>query len=198
MNIWWYSLYMTFSIFCSCSCTPHVLIPIPPHVIRPPEQTFPINLLNSREHSGRMLLAATSYEVNRPEPFILREFSTLWNMSPVWQQCRFQLCNYGNYKDFMNHCEATTYIASTSTSKQSKLTPLVKTRPSTTPKPVMARTSSKLAAAITRVGIPLSTPRPSSWSHSMLGTTTAGDTAPSTNLGKSGDDGQERIVHLPS
>ena len=38
-----------------------------------------------------------------------------------------------------------------------------------------------LAAAITRVGIPCATPRPFCWRLNMHGTTTAGDTAASTN-----------------
>ena len=45
----------------------------------------------------------------------------------------------------------------------------------------IASTSSTLAAAITRVGIPLSTPQPCSWRLRRQGTTTAGDTAARTN-----------------
>ena len=45
----------------------------------------------------------------------------------------------------------------------------------------MARTSSILAAAMTRVGIPCATPRPLCWRLNILGTTTAGDTAARTN-----------------
>ena len=51
-----------------------------------------------------------------------------------------------------------------------------------TPKPVIARTSSMLAAAITRVGIPLSAPIPRFINDNIPGTTTAGDTAPRINL----------------
>lgn len=46
----------------------------------------------------------------------------------------------------------------------------------------MAKTSSTLAAAMTRVGIPLSRPQPLSERLRRLGTTTAGDTAAKTNL----------------
>ncbi|KAH3862783.1 hypothetical protein DPMN_025757 [Dreissena polymorpha] len=52
--------------------------------------------------------------------------------------------------------------------------------PRQTPKPVMASTSSTLAAAITRVGMPLSMPYPRSDKFINDGTTTAGDTAAST------------------
>lgn len=48
--------------------------------------------------------------------------------------------------------------------------------------PVMAKMSSKLLAAIRRVGMPFSTPYPFSCRSSMEGTTTAGETAPSTKL----------------
>lgn len=60
--------------------------------------------------------------------------------------------------------------------------PVAKAMPRQAVKPVMARTSSKLPAAISKVGMPCSTPKPSFWSRSMEGTTTAGDTAPSTKL----------------
>lgn len=60
--------------------------------------------------------------------------------------------------------------------------PVAKAMPKHVVNPVMARMSSKLPAAIRRVGIPCSTPYPSFCSISIDGTTTAGDTAPSTNL----------------
>ena len=50
------------------------------------------------------------------------------------------------------------------------------------PKPVIARTSSILAAAIIRVGMPLSTPYLLSCRFNNPGTTTAGETAAVTNL----------------
>lgn len=48
--------------------------------------------------------------------------------------------------------------------------------------PVMARMSSKLLAATSKVGMPFSTPYPFSCRSSMEGTTIAGETAPSTKL----------------
>ena len=56
--------------------------------------------------------------------------------------------------------------------------------PKNTPNPLIANTSSTLAAAMTSVGIPLSTPKPLSARDNILGTTTAGDTAARTNLQK--------------
>lgn len=49
-------------------------------------------------------------------------------------------------------------------------------------KPVIAKMSSKLPAAISKVGMPLSTPYLPACKTSIDGTTTAGDTAPTTNL----------------
>jgi len=49
-------------------------------------------------------------------------------------------------------------------------------------KQVMAMMSSMLHAAMRRVGIPCSKPYPSLCRSSMDGTTTAGETAPRTNL----------------
>ena len=60
--------------------------------------------------------------------------------------------------------------------------PVANVIPNSTPNALMAKTSSTLAAAVTSVGIPLSTPRPRKKRLTMLGTTTAGDTAPSTDL----------------
>lgn len=54
--------------------------------------------------------------------------------------------------------------------------------PNETPNPVMARTSSILAAAMTRVGMPLFRPNPLSARFNKDGTTTAGETAARTNL----------------
>ena len=51
-----------------------------------------------------------------------------------------------------------------------------------TPKPVIARTSSILEAAIANVGIPLFTPKPRFVNDNIAGTTTAGETEPKTNL----------------
>lgn len=48
--------------------------------------------------------------------------------------------------------------------------------------PVMATMSSMLLAATSKVGMPFSTPYPFSCNISMLGTTTAGETAPRTKL----------------
>lgn len=48
--------------------------------------------------------------------------------------------------------------------------------------PVIARTSSILLAAISKVGMPSSTPYPFSCNTIMEGTTTAGETAPRTKL----------------
>lgn len=48
--------------------------------------------------------------------------------------------------------------------------------------PVIAKMSSKLLAAISKVGMPFSIPYPFSCKNSMEGTTTAGETAPSTKL----------------
>lgn len=48
--------------------------------------------------------------------------------------------------------------------------------------PVIARMSSKLLAAISKVGMPFSIPYPLSCKTSMEGTTTAGETAPTTKL----------------
>lgn len=64
--------------------------------------------------------------------------------------------------------------------------PVAKAMPRQAVNPVMARMSSKLPAAISKVGMPCSTPKPSFWSRSMEGTTTAGDTAPSTKLQSGG------------
>ena len=54
--------------------------------------------------------------------------------------------------------------------------------PRSTVNPDIARTSSTLAAAITKVGIPLATPYPCSEIDKRHGTTTAGVTADKTNL----------------
>ena len=48
--------------------------------------------------------------------------------------------------------------------------------------PVIAKMSSKLLAAINKVGMPFSIPYPFSCKCSMEGTTTAGETAPTTKL----------------
>ena len=56
--------------------------------------------------------------------------------------------------------------------------------PRITPKPLIASTSSTLAAAMTSVGIPCSTPRPFSVKDNIDGTTTAGETAERTKLKK--------------
>lgn len=48
--------------------------------------------------------------------------------------------------------------------------------------PVIAMMSSKLLAAISKVGMPFLMPYPLSCKRSMEGTTTAGETAPSTKL----------------
>lgn len=48
--------------------------------------------------------------------------------------------------------------------------------------PVIAMMSSKLLAAISKVGMPFLMPYPPSCKRSMEGTTTAGETAPSTKL----------------
>ena len=53
---------------------------------------------------------------------------------------------------------------------------------STTVNPVIANTSSTLAAAITNVGIPWSTPKPLFCKDNIDGTTTAGVTADKMNL----------------
>ena len=53
---------------------------------------------------------------------------------------------------------------------------------STTVNPVIANTSSTLAAAITNVGIPWSTPKPRFCKDNIDGTTTAGVTADKMNL----------------
>lgn len=71
---------------------------------------------------------------------------------------------------------------STETHTKLHYQPSAKARPIMTLKPVMARTSSRLAAAITSVGMPASTPYPSSANFSRPGTTTAGDTAATMNL----------------
>lgn len=55
---------------------------------------------------------------------------------------------------------------------------------STTLKAEMAMTSSKVAAAITKVGIPFDLPYPLSWRLKRQGITTAGDTAAITALGE--------------
>lgn len=49
-------------------------------------------------------------------------------------------------------------------------------------KPVIARMSSMLPAAMSKVGTPFSTPYPPACKISMEGTTTAGETAPRTKL----------------
>lgn len=49
-------------------------------------------------------------------------------------------------------------------------------------KPVIARMSSMLPAAISKVGTPFSTPYPPACKISIEGTTTAGETAPRTKL----------------
>jgi hypothetical protein len=54
--------------------------------------------------------------------------------------------------------------------------------PKTTPNAVMATMSSMLDAAIMSVQMPLSVPYPRVCSDRRLGTTTAGETAASTNL----------------
>lgn len=48
--------------------------------------------------------------------------------------------------------------------------------------PVIAMMSSKLLAAISKVGMPFLMPYPFSCKRSMEGTTTAGETAPTTKL----------------
>lgn len=48
--------------------------------------------------------------------------------------------------------------------------------------PVIAMMSSKLLAAISKVGMPFLIPYPFSCKSSMEGTTTAGETAPTTKL----------------
>lgn len=60
--------------------------------------------------------------------------------------------------------------------------PWLKAMACATPKPVIASTSSRLAAAITRVGIPAAMPHPAISRRSMFGTTTAGETAARTKL----------------
>lgn len=76
--------------------------------------------------------------------------------------------------------------------------PVAKAMPRQVVKPVMASTSSKLPAAINSVGTPCSAPYPSFCSSSMEGTTTAGDTAPRTNLNTPthAQHGESVIVHL--
>ena len=54
--------------------------------------------------------------------------------------------------------------------------------PSVREKPLIAITFSRLPAAMSRVGMPLFVPRPSSCRDSMPRMTTAGDTAECTNL----------------
>lgn len=60
--------------------------------------------------------------------------------------------------------------------------PVEKTMLIHVPNPVIAKMSSRLLAAISKVGMPFSTPYPFSCKSSMEGTTTAGETAPSTKL----------------
>ena len=63
-----------------------------------------------------------------------------------------------------------------------KYLPPAKVMPIRTPNAEMARTSSTLEAAITKVGIPFSCPQPSSDRRNMHGTITAGVTADKINL----------------
>lgn len=60
--------------------------------------------------------------------------------------------------------------------------PVAKAMPRQVVKQVMAMMSSTLHAAMRRVGIPCSKPYPSLCRSSIDGTTTAGETAPRTNL----------------
>ncbi len=60
--------------------------------------------------------------------------------------------------------------------------PVAKAIPKQVVKQVMAMMSSTLHAAMSRVGIPCSKPYPSLCRSSIDGTTTAGETAPRTNL----------------
>ena len=73
--------------------------------------------------------------------------------------------------------------------------PVAKAMPKHVVNPVMARISSKLPAAISRVGMPCSRPYPSFCNTSMEGTTTAGDTAPRTKL-KQGQEGLFTLFFL--
>ena len=65
---------------------------------------------------------------------------------------------------------------------ESVLIPFENAIPRNTVNKLMARTSSHEDAAITKVGMPCSTPNPCSCNSSNCGTTIAGDTAPRTNL----------------
>lgn len=63
-----------------------------------------------------------------------------------------------------------------------KFSPVDKATAKATPNPVIAKTSSKLDAATTRVGIPSATPQPATSRRIMFGTITAGETAAHANL----------------
>lgn len=60
--------------------------------------------------------------------------------------------------------------------------PVGNTKLRVTPNKEMARTLSRQAAAMIKVGIPFSSPYPLSRSSSKRGTTTAGETGAKTNL----------------